>query len=201
MLQRFTERARQVMALANQEAQHFHNEYLGPEHLLLGILKEGNGIAASALRELNVDLDRLCEETEQRIKPGAGSAPVAKLPHTPEFKRVLDHAIEQARKMHHNYVGTEHLLLGLLLEPGCMAAEVLASFHVDLARAQGEMTNLLSPEAAEPTDTSSQLIRRAVECLLRAKEVAIAEGNAARAAEVHEQALHVGAILTRKPQE
>lgn len=200
MLQRFTERARKVMGFANQQAQHSHHEYIGPEHLLLGIVEEGNGIAASILKELDVDLTLLRKEIEQLTPPGADSAVIAKLPQTPQLKKVLDHAVEQARKMHHNYVGTEHLLLGLLLEPDTIAAQALAHFNVDLARAEREMTNLLSPEAAEPTDTSSQLIRRAVECLLRAKEVAVAEGNAARAAELQEQALSVGAILTRKPQ-
>jgi ATP-dependent Clp protease ATP-binding subunit ClpC len=189
------------MALANQEAQRLHHEYMGPEHLLLGILKEGNGIAASVLKSLDVDLGALRAETERRIQPGTDSAPVPKLPQTPSFRKVLDHAIEQARTMHHNYVGTEHLLLGLLLEPASIAAQALAVFGIDMARAHGEMMNLLSPEAAEPTDTSSQLIRRAVECLLRAKEVAMVEGNAARAAELQEQALIIGAILTRKPQE
>jgi ATP-dependent Clp protease ATP-binding subunit ClpC len=201
MLQRFTERARQVMALANQEAQRFHNEYIGAEHLLLGILKEGNGIAASVLKDLDVDSGALRGEIERQIQTGSDSGLIAKLPQTPQARKVLDHAIERARQMHHNYVGTEHLLLGLLLEPDSIAAKALAGFNVDLARAHGKMMDLLSPEAAEPTDSSSQLIRRAVECLLRAKEVAIAEGNTGRATELQEQLLTIGAILTRNPQD
>jgi ATP-dependent Clp protease ATP-binding subunit ClpC len=189
------------MALANQEAQRLHHEYIGAEHVLLGIVEEGNGIAASVLKNLDVDLGDVLTEVERRVQPGKDSAIIAKLPQTPQVRKVLDHAIEQARTMHHNYVGTEHLLLGLLLEPDSAAAQALASFGVDIARARHETMSLLSPEAAEPTDTSSQLIRRAVECLLRAKEVATTEGNPTRAAELQEQALAVGAILTRKPQQ
>jgi ATP-dependent Clp protease ATP-binding subunit ClpC len=197
-MERFTERARKVMALANQEAQRLHHAYIGTEHMLLGLIKEGHGIGANLLKSVGVDLGRIAGEVDKLVVRGTDAANIAKLPQTPEARRVVEHAIEEARKMHHNYVGTEHLLIGMLHEPSSIAAKTLTNLGMDLHRARVEMKNVLGPESAGPGDTSSQLIRRAVECLLRAKETAIAEGNLARATELQEHALSVGAILTRQ---
>ncbi len=198
MPERLTERARQVMALANQEAHHLHHEYLGTEHVLLGIIKEAGGIAADALKSLGLDLARVRTEVEKLVPRGADAANIGKLPQTPKARKMLEHAIEEARSQHHGYVGTEHLLVGMLLEPDCVAARALTQMGIDLTKVRSEIDHLLGPEAAAPTDTSGQLIRRAVECLLRARDVAITEGNPARASELQTQAWAIGEILTRR---
>ena len=112
MFERFTDRARKVMALANQEAQRFNHEYIGTEHILLGLVKEGSGVGANVLKNLDVDLQKVRLEVEKLVKSGPDMVTMGKLPQTPRAKKVIEYAIEEARNLNHNYVGTEHLLLG-----------------------------------------------------------------------------------------
>ena len=114
MFERFTDRARKVMALANQEAQRFNHEYIGTEHILLGLVKEGSGVGANVLKNLEVDLRKVRLEVEKLVKSGPDMVTMGKLPQTPRAKKVIEYAIEEARQLNHNYVGTEHLLLALL---------------------------------------------------------------------------------------
>ena len=114
MYERFTDRARKVMQLANQEAQRFNHEYVGTEHILLGLVKEGSGVAANVLKNLDIDLRKIRLEVEKIVQTGPDMVISSKLPHTPGAKKVITHSIEEARNLNHNYVGTEHLLLGLL---------------------------------------------------------------------------------------
>ena len=114
MFERFTDRARKVMALANQEAQRFNHEYIGTEHILLGLVKEGSGVGANVLKNLDVDLRKVRLEVEKLVHSGPDMVTMGKLPQTPRAKKVIEYAIEEARNLNHNYVGTEHLLLGLL---------------------------------------------------------------------------------------
>src|SRR3954447_19000978 len=114
MFERFSNRARQVMALANQEAHRFNHPYIGDEHILLGLVKEGSGVGANVLNNLDVDLRKVRLEVEKLVKSGPDMVTTGKLPQTPRAKRVIEYAIEEARNLNHNYVGTEHLLLGLL---------------------------------------------------------------------------------------
>ena len=116
MYERFTDRARKVMQLANQEAQRFNHEYIGTEHILLGLVKEGSGVAANVLKNLDIDLRKVRLEVEKLVKSGPDMVTMGKLPQTPRAKKVIEYAIEEARNLNHNYVGTEHLLLGLLRE-------------------------------------------------------------------------------------
>jgi ATP-dependent Clp protease ATP-binding subunit ClpA len=125
MFERFTDRARKVMALANQEAQRFNHEYIGTEHILLGLVKEGSGVGANVLKNLDVDLRKVRLEVEKLVKAGPEVVMMGKLPQTPRAKKVIECAIEEARSLNHNYVGTEHLLLGLLREHDGVAAQVL----------------------------------------------------------------------------
>jgi ATP-dependent Clp protease ATP-binding subunit ClpC len=125
MFERFTDRARKVMALANQEAQRFNHEYIGTEHVLLGLVKEGSGVGANVLKNLDVDLRKVRLEVEKLVKSGPDMVTMGKLPQTPRAKKVIEYAIEEARNLNHNYVGTEHLLLGLLREQDGVAAQVL----------------------------------------------------------------------------
>ena len=127
MFERFTDRARKVMALANQEAQRFNHEYIGTEHILLGLVKEGSGVGANVLKNLDVDLRKVRMEVEKLVKSGPDMVTMGKLPQTPRAKKVIEYAIEEARNLNHNYVGTEHLLLGLLRSPARIAFVIATS--------------------------------------------------------------------------
>ena len=132
MYERFTDRARKVMQLANQEAVHLGHEYIGTEHMLLGLVNEGSGVAANVLKNLNVNLAKIREEVEKIVMPGPDMIAMGKLPQTPRAKQVLQYAMEEAKDLKHNYVGTEHLLLGLLREEEGVAAQVLMNVGVNL---------------------------------------------------------------------
>jgi len=143
MFERFTDRARKVMALANQEAQRFNHEYIGTEHILLGLVKEGSGVGANVLKNLDVDLRKVRLEVEKLVKRGPDMVTMGKLPQTPRAKKVIEYAIEEARSLNHNYVGTEHLLLGLLREQEGVAAQVLMNLGLRLEEVREEVLNLL----------------------------------------------------------
>jgi len=143
MFERFTDRARKVMALAHQEAQRFNHEYIGTEHILLGLVKEGSGVGANVLRNLNVELRNVRLEVEKLVKSGPEMVTMGKLPQTPRAKKVIEYAIEEARNLNHNYVGTEHLLLGLLRERDGVAAQVLMNLGLKLDEVREEVLNLL----------------------------------------------------------
>ena len=143
MFERFTERARKVMALANQEAQRFNHEYIGTEHVLLGLVKEGQGVGANVLKNLGVDLAKVRMEVEKLVKSGPDMVTMGKLPQTPKAKKVVEYAIEEARNLNHNYVGTEHILLGLLREQDGVAAQVLMNLGLKLEEVRDEVLHLL----------------------------------------------------------
>jgi ATP-dependent Clp protease ATP-binding subunit ClpC len=154
MFERFTDRARKVMALANQEAQRFNHEYIGTEHILLGLVKEGSGVGANVLKNLGVDLRKVRLEVERLVKSGPEMVTMGKLPQTPRAKRVIEYAIEEARNLNHNYVGTEHLLLGLLREQDGVAAQVLMNLGLRLEDVREEVLNLLGA-GVEAEETSA----------------------------------------------
>src|SRR5271163_1429773 len=143
MFERFTDRARKVMALANQEAQRFNHEYIGTEHILLGLVKEGSGVGANVLKTLDVDLRKVRLEVEKVVKSGPDMISMGKLPQTPRAKKVIEYAIEEARTLSHNYVGTEHLLLGLIREHDGVAAQVLRNLGLKLEEVREEVLNIL----------------------------------------------------------
>jgi ATP-dependent Clp protease ATP-binding subunit ClpC len=153
MFERFTDRARKVMALANQEAQRFNHDYIGTEHILLGLVKEGSGVGANVLKNLGVDLRKVRLEVEKLVKSGPEMVTMGKLPQTPRAKRVIEYAIEEARNLNHNYVGTEHLLLGLLREQDGVAAQVLMNLGLKLEDVREEVLNLLGA-GVEPEEGS-----------------------------------------------
>src|ERR1700743_108034 len=152
MYERFTDRARKVMQLANQEAQRFNHEYVGTEHVLLGLIKEGSGVAATVLRNMDVDLRKIRNEIEKIVQAGPEMVTMGKLPQTPRAKKVIEYAIEEARNLNHNYVGTEHLLLGLLREHDGVSAQVLMNLGLKLEEVREEVLNLLGAgvESEEP---------------------------------------------------
>ncbi len=143
MYERFTDRARKVMQLANQEAQRFNHEYIGTEHILLGLVKEGTGVAANVLKNLDIDLRKIRLEVEKIVQAGPDMVTMGKLPQTPRAKKVIEYSIEEARQLNHNYVGTEHLLLGLLREQEGVAAQVLMNLGLKLEDVRDEVLNLL----------------------------------------------------------
>src|SRR5207253_3799879 len=156
MYERFTDRARKVMQLANQEAQRFNHEYIGTEHILLGLVKEGSGVAANVLKNLDIDLRKIRLEVEKIVQHGPGGEQVVmgRLPHTPRAKKVIEYSIEEARNLNHNYVGTEHLLLGLLREQMGVGAQVLMNVGLRLEDVREEVLNLLGHNME--TDESSE---------------------------------------------
>ncbi|NOY40613.1 MAG: ATP-dependent Clp protease ATP-binding subunit [Planctomycetes bacterium] len=143
MYERFTDRARKVMQLANQEAQRFNHEYIGTEHVLLGLIKEGSGVAANVLKNLDVDLRKIRLEVEKLVQSGPDMVTMGKLPQTPRAKKVIEYSMEEARHLNHNYVGTEHILLGLLREQEGVAAQVLMNLGLKLEEVREEVLNLL----------------------------------------------------------
>src|SRR6201998_1180908 len=143
MYESFTDRARKVMQLANQEAQRFNHEYIGTEHILLGLVKEGSGVAANVLKNLDIDLRKIRLEVEKLVKSGPDMVTMGKLPQTPRAKKVIEYSMEEARNLNHNYVGTEHILLGLLREQEGVAAQVLMNLGLKLEDVREEVLNLL----------------------------------------------------------
>jgi ATP-dependent Clp protease ATP-binding subunit ClpA len=132
MFDRFTDRARKVMSFARQEAERFNHDYIGTEHILLGLVKEGSGVAAEVLKILGVNLEKVRAEVEKLVKPAPAVVTVDQLPFTPSGKKVLEFAIDETHALHNNYLGTEHLLLGLLHEREGIAAQVLAGLGLKL---------------------------------------------------------------------
>ncbi len=161
MYERFTDRARTVMQLANQEAIRFNHEYIGTEHILLGLVEDGSGVAANALKNLDIDLRKIRLEVEKIVQSGPHRVTMGKLPQTPRAKKVIEYAIEEARTLDHNYVGTEHLLLGLLREGEGVASQVFLNLGLTLGAVRGEVLQLLGfPIVTEESCSGRELVRR-----------------------------------------
>jgi len=159
MQDRFTERVRKVMYLAREEAGRLHHDYIGTEHLLLGIIREGEGIAATVLNNLGLDLDTIRQSIENMVPTSGGTLTIGEIPFTPRAKRVLELSVEEARLFGHNYVGTEHLLLGLIREGEGVAARVLMELGADRKRVREETLKLLggsSQGATKPSEKKSE---------------------------------------------
>ena len=156
MFERFTDRARRVMGLANQEAMRFNHESIGTEHILLGLIKEGSGVAANVLRSLGVDLKHVRLEIERKHPSGHDLVTVGRLPFERPAKKVIELAFEEARPLGHNYVGTEHLLLGLLRENDGIAAQILVEQGLELSQVREEVMKLLG-HRAEQEDSAIDL--------------------------------------------
>jgi uncharacterized protein len=154
MYERFTDKARKVMQLANQEAARLGHEYIGTEHLLLGLVVEGTGVAACVLKELEVSLTELRNEVEKFASPQSPGRLRPKLPLTPRARKALEYAMEESRRLQHNYVGTEHLLLGLLRETEGVANQVLTNLALTVESVRLETLQFLGHEL--PTETGSK---------------------------------------------
>ncbi|MDJ0521910.1 MAG: ATP-dependent Clp protease ATP-binding subunit [Planctomycetota bacterium] len=155
MFDRFTDRARKVMGLARQEAQRFNHDYIGTEHVLLGLVQEGSGVAASVLKNLDIDLKKIRHEVEKLVSNGTTMVTMGQLPFTPRAKKVLELSLEEASNLGHTYIGTEHLLLGLIRENEGIAAQVLRNLKVKLEDVREEVLELLGADPSDP-DTSDE---------------------------------------------
>ncbi|MFN5650743.1 MAG: Clp protease N-terminal domain-containing protein, partial [Actinomycetes bacterium] len=143
MFERFTDRARRVVVLAQEEARKLNHSYIGTEHILLGLISEGEGVAAKALDSLSISLDAVRAQVEEIIGQG-GSSPSGHIPFTPRAKKVLELSLREALQLGHNYIGTEHILLGLLREGEGVATQVLVKLGADLGRVRQQVIQLLS---------------------------------------------------------
>jgi ATP-dependent Clp protease ATP-binding subunit ClpC len=143
MFDRFTERARKVILLAKEEAKRFNHDYIGTEHILLGLIKEGEGVAAAVLQNLGLNLDMIRLEVEKLVQPGPSTVTSGDIPFTPKAKKVIELAMDEAKSLGHNYIGTEHLLLGLIRESEGVAAQVLMNLGLDLSKVRKEIMELL----------------------------------------------------------
>src|SRR6266487_2139181 len=143
MFERFTDRARRVVVLAQEEARMLNHNYIGTEHILLGLIHEGEGVAAKALESLGISLEAVRQQVEEIIGQGQ-QAPSGHIPFTPRAKKVLELSLREALQLGHNYIGTEHILLGLIREGEGVAAQVLVKLGADLSRVRQQVIQLLS---------------------------------------------------------
>ena len=150
MMNDFTPRAQQVLALARKEAERFNHNYVGTEHLLLGLIKLGQGVAVNVLQRMGLDLERVRMEVEKHVGSHPETNMIGNIPYTPRVKKVLALAAKEAKALNHSYVGTEHILLGLLREGEGVAARVLKSLEVDPARTRNEILRELDPNFTPP---------------------------------------------------
>ena len=148
MFERFTERARRVVVLAQEEARLLNHNYIGTEHILLGLIREGEGVAAKALESLGISLEAVRQQVKEIIGRGQ-QAPSGHIPFTPRAKKVLELSLREAEGLGHNYIGTEHILLGLIREGSGVAAQVLVKLGADLNRARQQVVQLLHGRAGE----------------------------------------------------
>src|SRR5258708_32468881 len=142
MFERFTDRARRVVVLAKEEARMLDHDYIGTEHILLGLIREGEGVAAKALESLGISLEAARRQVEEIIGPGQ-QAPSGHVPFTPRAKKVLELSLREALQLGHNYIGTEHILLALILEGEGVAAQVLVKLRAHLGRVRHHVILLL----------------------------------------------------------
>ncbi len=153
MFERFTDRARRVVVLAQEEARLLNHNYIGTEHILLGLIHEGEGVAAKALEQLGISLEAVRTQVEEIIGQG-GSSPSGHIPFTPRAKKVLELSLREALQLGHNYIGTEHILLGLIREGEGVAAQVLVKLGADLSRVRQQVIQLLSGYAGKEGATT-----------------------------------------------
>src|SRR5690554_4033779 len=146
MFERFTDRARRVVVLAQEEARMLNHNYIGTEHILLGLVREGEGVAAKALETMDISLNGVREQVQEIIGEGS-HAPSGHIPFTPRAKKVLELSLREALQLGHNYIGTEHILLGLIREGEGVAAQVLQQLGAELQKVRQTVIQLLSGPA------------------------------------------------------
>jgi ATP-dependent Clp protease ATP-binding subunit ClpA len=175
MFERFTDRARRSLFLSQEEARRLNHNYVGTEHLLLGLVSEGQGVAAKALESLGISLEAVRAQVEEIIGQGQ-TAPRGHIPFNPRAKKVLELSLREATQLGHNYIGTEHLLLGLLREGEGVAAQVLVKLGADLSRVRQQVIQLLGGYAGgKEAGARTRLVRMTVPKDLREAEEQLAQ--------------------------
>ena len=154
----FTPRAQQVLALARKEADRFHHNYVGTEHLLLGLINLGQGVAVNVLQKMGLDLDTVRQAVDEQVGLGPEAKPSGNVPYTPRVKKVLALAGKEAKSLNHSYVGTEHILLGLLREGEGVAARVLKSLDIDVERCRNEILSELDPNFSSTDESEASVV-------------------------------------------
>src|ERR1700724_4123880 len=176
MFERFTDQARRVVVLAQEESRILNHNYIGTEHLLLGMLREGEGGAATALKAMGIGLEAVRQQVEEIVGKGQ-QAPSGHIPFTPRAKKVLEFSLRESRQFGHDYIATEHILLGLVREGGGVAAQVLVKLGADLNLVRHEVTQLLAavgrplPDLAERVEQLTDEVER-LRALLRQHGIA-----------------------------
>jgi ATP-dependent Clp protease ATP-binding subunit ClpC len=194
MYERFTDRARKVMQLANQEAARFNQQCIGTEHILLGLAKEGAGVAANVLKNLGIDFYKLRQKVEKQIQhgpdPDEHERIAGPLPHSPQAKKIIENAVDASCQLNHKYVGTEHILLGLLRQEESVAAQVLTSLGQSLQYVRDGVLYLLGHKTPNgeilwhpkrppipPSDPRTRELDETIDRLIAEKDDAIAKEN------------------------
>jgi ATP-dependent Clp protease ATP-binding subunit ClpA len=200
MFERFTDRARRVVVLAQEEARLLNHNYIGTEHILLGLIHEGEGVAAMALESLGISLEAVRAQVEEIIIGQDQSAPTGHIPFTPRAKKVLELSLREATQLDHNYIGTEHILLGLVREGEGVAAQVLVKLGADLSRVRQQVLQLLSSYVggkapAEQAGTRTRLVRMTVPEELREAEVELAQVRRKKEAAIEAENFEQAATL------
>jgi ATP-dependent Clp protease ATP-binding subunit ClpA len=199
MFERFTDRARRVIVLAQEEARLLNHNYIGTEHLLLGLAHEGEGVAAMALESLGISPEAVRAQVEEIIGQGQ-RAPTGHIPITPRAKKVFELSHREALQLGHNYIGTEHILLGLLREGEGVAAQVLVKLGADLSRVRQQVIQLLSgyaggQEIAEQAGARTRLVRMTVPDDLREAEEQLAQVRRDKEAAIDAEDFEQAAVL------
>jgi ATP-dependent Clp protease ATP-binding subunit ClpA len=206
MFERFTDRARRVVVLGQEEARLLNHDYIGTEHLLLGLIHEGEGVAAKALESLGIRLGAVRSQVEEVIGQGQ-SAPVGHIPFTPRAKKVLELSLRESQQLGHNYIGTEHILLGLIREGQGVAAQVLVKLGADLSRVRQQVIQLLSgyvggreaaEQAGEQAGVRTRLVRMTVPDDLRELEEQLAQARREKEAAIDAEDFDQAAALRDK---
>ena len=205
MFERFTDRARRVVVLAQEEARLLNHNYIGTEHILLGLIHEGEGVAATSLESLGISLEAVRGQVEEIIGQGQ-SAPTGHIPFTPRAKKVLELSLREAKQLGHNYIGTEHILLGLVREGEGVAAQVLVELGADLPRVRQQVIQVLSgyaggTVAAEQAGARTRLVRMTVPEDLRQAEVKLAHVRRAKEAAIDAEDFEQAAALRDQERE
>jgi len=185
MFERFTDRARRVVVLAQEEARMLNHNYIGTEHILLGLIHEGEGVAAKALESLSISLEAVRSQVEEIIGQGQ-AVPTGHIPFTPRAKKVLELSLREALQLGHNYIGTEHILLGLIREGEGVAAQVLQKLGADLKRARETVLGLLP--GSVPEGLQESILHKGTSLV---KAIQLAEEAAVEVGEDQVQATHL----------